>query len=199
MDTGYIESGRIRFRTTERKSFRFAQVEAEPLAGAIAIAAIKEGGSTIPVGSITRQGAVVSDKFSINAEPLRYMSVKLTLTPNDADTGAPVVNSFQIAALPAIKPQRLITLPLLCYDREKAISGQMYGGDGFAADRLAALQEIENEATLVTFQDFTLSQTGNLVTIERIRFVQTTSVSSSQGSPNGPGGILIVELKTAEE
>jgi hypothetical protein len=196
VDTGWIQSGRVRYRTTEKKFLRSLSVEIEPLNGNVNISLIREGGSTQDVGSLTRQGASRAEPFLIGGESLRYGSVKLTFTPTDDNLSAPVLNSYQLTAYPAVPPQRLITLPLLCFDKEQAHSGQWYGGLGFAADRLTALHLIEDQAELVTFQDFTLgSPSGQLVMIDRVRFVQT-SPSSSRTGVTGPGGILFLELRT---
>lgn len=196
VSTGYLQTGRIRYRTTELKAFKFLSVEIEPLAGNVQCDLILEGGTTLPVGNITAQGEVFSDIFSISVGTMRYASVKFTLTPNSAATGAPVVNSYLLKALPAVAPQRLMVLPLLCYDREQAISGQRYGGQGFARDRLSALQILEDLGDTVTYQDFSaIAGGGQTVTIESIKFVQTSPAPSSRSE--GAGGILVLQLRTA--
>ena len=198
VDSGFLETGRIRYRTTEPKMFRFLQIEIQPLEGTIAVELILEGGSTSSVATLNKQGRVGSEKYPITVEPMRYGSVRFTLLPTGDGTGTPILNSYQVSALPAVAPQRLITVPLLCYDKEKSRSGQWYGGEGFALDRLTALQTLESLAQTVTFQDFTLGDSGQIVTIERIRFVQTAPARSDATS-GGAGGILLLELRTAEE
>ena len=197
VDTGYLLTGRIRFRTTEYKQFKNLGVEIEPLNGAIAVDLIKEGGSTLPLGSITRQSDVFTDRFSIESDRMRYASLKFTLTPSANQLLAPVINSYQLRALPAVTPQRLITLPLLCYDKEEARSGTRYGGKGYATDRLTALQLLEDSAVTVLFQDFTLGGTsGRTVIIEAMRFTQTTPGPAFK--TGGAGGILLLQLRTVD-
>ena len=197
VSSGFLQTGRIRYRTTERKLFRFLSMEIQPLTGQIEADIILEGGSTSAVATLTKQGEVALDRYPINIEPARYVSVKFTLQPQGT-TATPTLNSYQVDAYPCVAPQRLITVPLLCFDREKAKSGQWYGGEGFAIDRLSAIQELEKQATTVAFQDFTMGDTGQLVTIERIRFVQTSPGPTRGALSAGAGGILLLELRTAE-
>lgn len=197
--SGYLQTGRIRYRTTEPKMYRFLQVEIQPLAGTMTGELILEGGSTAPVITITKQGEVSPEKVPINLDPMRFASVKFTLFATGAGTGTPILNSYQLDAFPAVGPQRIINVPLLCYDKEKSRSGQWYGGASFALDRLVALQTLEKLAQVVTFQDFTLGDTGQIVTIERIRFVQSSPGPTRADNAGGAGGILLLELRTAEE
>lgn len=197
VDSGFLTTGRIRYRTTELKMFRFLQMSIQPLAGTIAADLILEGESTAAIATLNEQGEVAQDKFAINVDPLRYASVKFTLFPDGAGTASPVLNSYQVDSYPAVAPQRLITVPLLCFDKEKSRSGQWYGGSGFALDRLTAIRTLESLAQTVTFQDFTMGDFGQIVTIERIRFVQSSPGTLREAS--GVGGILLLELRTAEE
>jgi hypothetical protein len=194
VDYGYLQSGRIRFRTTESKSFRFFSLGIEPLNGNIAISIVKSDSSTLPLGSITTQGNIFTDQFFYDSDPMEFASVKLELTPTSAKTAAPVVNSFLVRALPAVRPQRLITLPLLCFDMEEARSGQRYGGQDYASDRLNAMLLLEDGAEVLTFQDFVGGVGTHQVVIEGMRFTQTSPPTGT----NGTGGILLVELRTVD-
>jgi hypothetical protein len=128
---------------------------------------------------------------------MRYASVRLTMTCGASNLTTPTVNSYQLKALPAVPPQRMLTLPLLCYDKESARSGQKYGGDHYSAERLLALQLIEDMADTVLYQDFTGPDgAGRLVTIESLRFIQTAPASAYRDASTGAGGILIAQLRT---
>lgn len=193
VSSGWIQTSRIRYRTTEPKAFKYVDFDIEPLAGTIAVDLIREGGTTFPLGTLDKQGEIMTDPLGIDAAPMRYASLKLSLTKS-AGGASPVVASFLVRALPAVKPQRLITLPLLCFDREQAKTGQRYGNDGYALDRVMALQTLEDQATSLVYQDFTIpGSPGRVVTIESLRFVQT-----SPPAKEGPGGILIAQLRTVD-
>jgi hypothetical protein len=192
---GFIETSRIRFRTTEKKIYRFLDLDIEPLAGAIQAEAIIEGGSTLQIGSMTNEGEILSGPMPINSDPMRYLSLRFDLVRSTEDLNtAPNIHSYQLNALPAVAPQRLITLPLLCYDDEQARSGQRYGRDGYSLDRLTALQLLEDDALPLVYQDFTTgNDTGQIVVIEGIRFVQMTPANPDNGNH---GGILYLQLRT---
>lgn len=195
--SGYFQSGRIRYRTTEPKSYKFLNIEAEPLAGSIQCDLILEGGSTMALGSFTAAGELPSDPMTIQSAPLRYASVKLTLTRSSSDVSqGPVLTSYLLRALPATPPQRLYTLPLLCFDKETSRSGQVYQGVGFARSRIKDLHALENLAESVIFQDFSEAGEGHLVTIESVRYVQTSPPRTDRS--DAAGGILILKLRSAD-
>lgn len=194
VDSGFLQSGRIRYRTTEKKSFKFLALELEPLQGTVVADVILEGGTTQTLGSVTKQNDVFNDQFAINLYPMRYVSLKFTLNSTDDNSGSPVLNSYLLKAMPSLAPQRMITLPLMCYDFERSKSGQEYGGYGFSLDRLTALQILEDAADTVSYQDFSSSDgSGVQVLIDAMKYVQ-----SSPGDPGtkNNGGILQVQLRT---
>lgn len=195
VSTGWLQSSRIRFRTTELKNYKFLNVEIEPLSGSISLDLILEGGSSLPLGSITAQGDVYDDAFGISVAPMKYASIKISLA-QDAAGENPTFLSYLLRALPAARPQRLITLPLICQDKERSRSGQVYGGQGYAHTRLKALQLLEDAAETLIYQDFSdPNAEGVMVTIESVRFVQTAPPTPHR--VEGNGGILILELRTA--
>lgn len=191
VDSGFIQSGRIRYRMTELKQFRFITLGIEPLQGNIAVTLVRDDGSDAILGSITQQGEIFRDAFEYRGDSMEFASLKLTMVPDNDGTAAPVVTSTLIRALPAVQPQRLISLPLMCFDRERAASGQHYGADGFSRDRFEALKLLEDQGELVTYQDFS-GGTGNFrVIVEGLKYVQT-----SPARAKNPGGIIYLELRT---
>lgn len=198
VSTGYLQTGRIRYHTTEPKLFKYLNVEIAPLQGNIQIELINDSNTTVQVGSITLPNEIFTDKFAINTiDPLRFASLKFTLTPPGTPTATPVIYSYLMRALPSVQPQRLITLPLLCWDQETGHTGQRYGGLGYAMDRLTALQILENAADTLVFQDFSgANTTGQIVTIESLQYVQTSPPRPDRS--NNSGGIIILKLRTAE-
>lgn len=109
-----------------------------------------------------------------------------------------MIHSYSVKALPAVKPQRLIQLPLTCFDFEAWQSGQFDGRDGWGRDRLAALQSIEDAGDLVNFQDFGQEgMTCRLVKIEKVSFSQASppDLTSAGG---GFGGYITLILRTMD-
>lgn len=195
-ESGYVETSRIRFRTTEPKAYKYVDLDVEPLTGNISVEAVLEGGSTLPLGSMTQQGEIATDSMSWAGDPMRYASLRIEMTRDEEGTAGPTLYSYLIRALPAVAPQHLITLPLLCYDQEQARSGQRYGKDGYSNDRLTALILLERGAQTLVFQDFTTGLgIGMMVVIESLKFIQTTPRDSSNGNA---GGILYLQLRTVD-
>ena len=181
--SGYLKTGRVRFRTTDRKIFRYLEIETQPLQGAIQMFGFTETGSQFDIATFNLPGEVSSGAYAINSMlgPQRQVALKFTLArdPSDSTLG-PELNSYLLRAVPAVRPQRLYTLPLLCFDFEQGVSGQRYGHDSFAEDRLHALQELEDLGDVLTFQDFRKRQvTGEQVVIDSLRFVQTSAARLS--------------------
>lgn len=192
VSTGWLQSGRIRYRTTEKKVFKFLALEIEPLQGTLQAQLVLEGGSTSDLGSLTNQNDIFDGQFGINLEPMRYASIRLTLNSTGDGQGSPVLNSYLLKAMPSIAPQRMITLPLLCYDREQSLTGQEYGGVGYAADRIQALQLIEDAGDTVSYQDFSSgSSEGTQVLVESIKVEQF-----SPPRDGSVGGIVTLQLRT---
>jgi hypothetical protein len=194
VDTGYITSGRIRFRTTEPKSYVFFGLEIEPLQGSVAVQIVKDDGSLDSIGTVTIQGATFTDLFQYSGAPMKFASVKITLAPTADKLNTPVINSHLVKALPAVKPQRLIIMSLLCFDKEQSRSGQRYGGPDFAADRLAALLQLEDEAVPITYQDFVGGVGNHQVVIESLRYTETAPPTGHDGT----GGVIEIELRTVD-
>ena len=196
VETGWVETSRIRFRTTEPKAFKYLDLDIEPLEGSIQFDAVFEGGSLYPLGSVTAQGELATEVYGWNMTPMRYASLRFTLARTADTLSGPTLHSFLIRALPAPKPQHLITLPLLCFDSEQARSGHRYGKEGYSADRLTALMLLESGANTLIFQDFTTGVgVGLLVVIESLKFIQTIPRDSDAGNT---GGILYLQLRTVD-
>jgi len=194
--SGWLQTSRIRFRTTEPKAFKYVDVDIKPLQGSLTISGILEGGSTAPLGNLTVQGEVSREPLGWHSAPMRYGSLKLDLVRHTDNITGPTIYSYLIRALPAVAPQHLITLPLLCFDQEQARSGQRYGSEGYSNDRLTAIILLERAAQTLVFQDFTTGlDVGIQVTIEAIRFVQTVPKDTTTGNA---GGILYLQLRTVD-
>lgn len=196
--SGYLQTGRIRYHMTEPKLFRFLSVEIAPLQGAIQVDLINDANTTVPVGNITLQNDIFIDRFALNTVgTLKYASLKFTLTAPGSPTASPIVYSYLVKALPAVAPQRLITLPLLCYDTETAKSGQVYGALGYAQDRVDAMELLESYGDTVVYQNFAgVGTSGQICIIESVKFVQSSPPSSDLSGNNG--GILVLQLRTAD-
>lgn len=196
--TGYIESGRIRYRTDEPKAYRYIDVSAAPLAGSLAVTLITDTSTErqVLVHNTPGLGRLPSAEFPIDLGTQRFIAVRLTFNRAAGLTTGPLVQGVLVKAVPAVRPQRLITIPLACFDREKWSTGQEDGYDGFARDRYLALRDVEDAGGVCAFQDFTFEPpTSEAVVIEEMKFVRVTQPDMEKFN-SSYGGILLLTLRT---
>lgn len=197
---GWMQSGRIRFRTEEPKLFQFVDVSAAPLQGVVSLDVLNEADSGKRIGQWTKpgMGALPTAQVPADTGPLRFMSLKLTLTRAGDGINGPEIHGWQVKALPAGKPQRIYQLPLKCFDRETWSTGaeDPYGYLGYAKERYYALRAAEDVGGVVMLRDYRFeSPQGELCKIEELKFIQTSSgnPSKQQGVFEG---VLVVTLRT---
>jgi hypothetical protein len=196
--SGYVQTGRIRFRTDEFKTYHFIDCTAEPLNGSIVLDALNDADSLANVLTWSDQGkALPSAQFPATFGVQRFVSLKLTLGRSGTDsTKGPKILGVRVRALPAARPQRIYTLPLLCYDQEQWSTGQFEGYNGFARDRYLSVRAAEDAGGIVLLVDYNFpTPAAELCRIEGIKFVQLQQPDSNQVD-GGLGGILVVTLRT---
>jgi hypothetical protein len=111
--------------------------------------------------------------------------------PTDATTG-PVVNGWQLKAMPGSPRQRIIEVPLLNFDFETTQQGAPVGTEGRAYGRLAAFEQLALRGDAVSFQD--LAGGGStLVVIDDFKFEQKAAPGLNDTTT---GGVLYVQLRT---
>lgn len=190
--SGYLDSGAIRFATTEPKQFHYARLRTkiEPGHGSVNLSVITRTGERISIITVSDSGAENDDiRISYPTTPQEYLSFRLTLEAGPQ--GSPVVESLAVKAVPLpARRQRLLEVPLFCSDREQDRFGQTYHGHGYS--RLAALEELEAKAGVVRYRDTTTGEALTVV-IEEIRFDRTTPPKKNNGNF---GGILTLVLRT---
>ena len=199
MESGYFQTGRVRFNTQEPKMFRFFSTRAPaPLYGDIDVDVIDQsGGVTRYITYNSTHPPDVGDiPLSAIFTPMVYISLRFTLHRNtvDASQGA-VMNGWQIKALPAPIRQRIFTMTLLCFDHEMDRTGQTSGYDGYSIERIQKIEQIAQRGNAITLQDL-YNDTAAQVVIEQMQFVQL--------APPGPnsatyGGYLTLRMKTVSD
>lgn len=194
-ETGVLYTGRVRFNTLEPKIFKFLSVRTETLLGSVSASVIDPGGGDTSIITISEGSGLSIDNVIMTApgEPAEWVQIKLTLTRSatDATQGA-TVTGWQLKAMPGGVRQRLITKPLLCFDREEDRFGNWIGQEGRTAARLAAFEQLFQAGDSVTYQDLATKQSC-LVVIDDYRFKQTSPPGPNKA---GAGGVLWVELRT---
>jgi len=187
---GQLSSGFIRFGTTEKKQ---AVSVLSRLSGDVS------GGVTF---RLTAQDGTFRDYSNFTAGETTDWSVSGQLLPSSSfnatiimsrgtTTTTPVLEEWQLRALPAPQRSRTITIPLLCFPRETDSLGNVNVTDAF--DRLKVLELLESYGGAVLFQDFTTGE-------ERIVVVRATEFKQMGPSSfaDGFGGVVTVQLQTVD-
>lgn len=188
--SGYIETSFHRFGTLEPKKFHTVQVRTAGEGGTITISKVTPEGSvvslyTMPVGEGQASITLRAD------EPLDRLALRFTLeAPSPGDN--PKLVSYQLRALPAPVRQRMIRVPLALHDVERRGTTRASGRSGGAWERLRALETLEAQSSVVTFQDFRTGESGQCY-IEQVAHEGDTP-PGRQG--DGFGGTVFVTLRT---
>lgn len=194
VQSGYIDTGFIRYNTLEKKHFKLVKVRvANPLNGAVGVSTITKDGNVNSIITLPTDAVADQDLSTNLLNPQEQLAFRFTLYRNDSDAtlGAEVIG-FQTKALPANKRNRTILVPLMCYDFEQDRNGIMVGYDGRAWNRLANLETIESNGDTVIFQDFTNGEQVEGL-IEKVTFDR---MSPPDRRFQGFGGIIYVTIRT---
>jgi hypothetical protein len=198
ISSGYIQTGQIRYFTLEDKHFELVKLrQTLPMQGTLTLTVVNSDESAVDIITVDNAFDFTQDITGMDTQdvyPKESLGLRFTLT---AGTGQLVgnedsFNGYQLKALPAVRRQRMITLPLLCYDFEGDRYNMTTGFEGRAAERISALENIESGGDVVNLQDFTNNETVRGV-IESLTFVRMTP---PERRFKGFGGMLICQFRT---
>lgn len=187
----WLRTSRIRFGTTEPKLFRKLRLRAT-LPGPTHAVITAEGNTvTQTVFDVT---GVVGDPGEIGLieNPQEWMCLYMQLL----NSGTAELRSWQVKALPSGLRQRIITLPLACYDAELDRNSVEFGRNGYGAERLDILEHYDDAADELVLEEFRASgKVTRRVLIEKISYRQ------SLRPPNDAsvvGGEILLSLRTVD-
>lgn len=170
--SGYLTTGRIRFNTTEDKYFKYVKERADYRNGGYVVVGTTSSDIVTASAEYGNRDITISER-----EAVEYKQFKFTLLRNDTDaTAGPVLNSYQVKAIPATRRQRLIQYFVYMFDRERDRDGNMIGYEGRAFERLITLEELEGFSNIVRVQDFRTGEVFDAM-IEQTQFTATTPPS----------------------
>jgi hypothetical protein len=203
--TGFIYTPKIRYNTLEPKHFKYVYLRHPNITdGAIdiygqnpnlqltAIAPGVAGSSTV--------GATTPYFISDFGNAQEWFQLKFILHRGTVSASySPTLSGYQLRALPGVSRQVLIEIPLLCLDHETDRNGVLTGYDGFAWERLNAIEDLTASGNIVLLQDLNYG-TANLVIVDDYTFEQQspelakTSSAGKQDS-NAHGGYIILKCR----
>jgi hypothetical protein len=205
LTTGWIETGYIRYNTLEPKNFKrvvgrgdfgIASSSDYPggvTKGSMSISTIDDKGNLYDV--VTYDNNVGTPEATITAPvgAQDAIALRFTLNRDATDTTlSPVFKGYQLKSVPASPRQRIIKIPLLCYDVDTDKYNATVGYEGYGYDKLAGLETIEANGDVITFQDFRTGETAQCL-VEELSFIN--KISPDKRLTNF-GGTIVLTIRT---
>lgn len=194
---GVITGGRIRYDTMENKAWKRVRVRTSDDTAGGDILVSKVGVTADEVITTLLEGSNTTADIDLAAaypDVTPDAAFKLTLYRNTTDaTTGPVVVGLAVKALPTPTRARILQIPLFLYDRETDKNGNMVGYEGYARERLNALETVEGAGETIVIQDFNAGGEPFEVVLEQITFTRSTPAARNY---SGFGGIVQVIART---
>jgi len=192
ISTGFIQTGRIRYATLEPKNYKRLIGKGEFTYGSMTLNTVDVSGSVYDILSYDSSVGAPEVTTAVPQGPLEFLQYRFDLNRDTNTTSSgPVFKGYQIKSLPASTRQRLVQLPLFCFDVEQDRFNNENGYQGRAFERIVDLETLEETGDEVTFQDFTTGEQFGCV-IEEISF---RKISPPDRRFSGFGGILNVVIR----
>lgn len=190
--SGYIKSGWIRWGTSEKKQPVSLNVKSDKTkAGTLGFTISDQEDQTINIGAIPL-GMGTEVAVSASLQPADHFEITFNFTRDATNTSSsPVLEEWQIRALPAPFRSRTFTIPLLCYEEERDANGVTRVSSPW--ERIQYLESIEQNGGAVLYQDFSSGE-ERICVIRAIQFEQMSPPSFA----NGFGGIVTIQLQTID-
>lgn len=191
-NTGWFTTGKIRYGTVEPKFFRYINVQCSTGQGDnITVYTIDKNGQEASL-AVLSEGLSNQDVFISNPSTKQeYMSFKFVFNNLTDDQDLPILEAYQIKAVPATRRQRIYQYPLSCYDSEMDRYSSIFGYTGRAMEYIQRIEGIEETGKFVSVTDYRTGEQYQGV-IEEVRF---TNESSPDKNSSGFGGLLLVTVR----
>jgi len=193
MTDGYLQTGYIRYNTLEPKNFKRLLGRGDFSKGSMTLETVDAEGTEYDIVSYDSSVDPVEVTTSQPAGAQEYIAYKFILFRDGTDnTKGPIFKGYQAKATIATPRQRVIRFPVYCFDVETDKYNVMVGYEGRARDRIDALETIEEDGDIVTWQDLTTGESRQ-VAIEQITFTRMTPPDRGF---TGYGGMLTITVRT---
>jgi hypothetical protein len=193
VSSGFLQTGFIRYNTLEPKNFKRLIGRGEFTFGSMSLNTVASDGTVFDVVSYDSSVPPVEVTTSQPAGAQEFIAYKFVLTKDGTDgTKGPTFKGYQAKATFATPRQRIIRFPVYCFDVETDRYNVMIGYEGRAIDRINALEAIEENGDIVTWQDLTTGESRQ-VAIEQITFTRMTPPDRGF---TGYGGMLTMTVRT---
>ena len=192
VSAGWLQTGRIRFDTQEKKAFDFLRINRD--SSGIAVSPREEHDNawgTLNAVTLLRTDGLSTEHEGVADRTARYNEVRYTFILTKGATAGAAFTGYQVRARPSNVVSRTIRLPLLCFPREKTRDG--LDVERGTWKRIRALELMEKRGGYVRLQNLNTGE-DELATFESIQFITTHTQQSRQDQAN-PGGMLLVTLR----
>ncbi len=196
--SGYIQTGQIRYFTLEDKHFELLKLRMLPnMLGQLETSVVGPDQTIIRLMLTDNTFDYTQDITAIDTldtSPQQSMALKFKLFPlagqqvNTED----VFVGYQLKAIPAVRRQRLVSMPLMNFDYEQDKNNMPAGYEGQAATRLNNMEVLESDGDVITIQDFTTGEEVRGI----IESQQFTRMTPPDRAFSGAGGMLYVTIRT---
>jgi hypothetical protein len=202
--SGFMYTPKIRYNTLEPKHFKYVFLRHQNItSGSIDVLGQNPNMAltNIAVGITGSSVAGSQTPFFISdlGNAQEWIQFKFVIHAGSTYTNSPILNGYQLRSLPGVSRQVLIEIPLLCFDKETDRGGVLHGYDGYAWQRVNAVEQLTASGNIVLLQDLNYG-VNNLVIVDDYRFEQQspelakTSSAGNQDS-NAHGGYIILQCR----
>ena len=200
VDAGWVQTGRIRLGTMEKKAWRDLRLLGQsPLLGEIAgYASVTNTGDpstwdliiTATSDNPDSQGSLAG--AAPVAAPDLHVAIKITPSGDNATSSALI--GYQVRAVPSPRRNELIQVPVLMFDWETSKTGVKYGQVGGAWLRYQDLKNMEILGNPVLYKDYTTGESVSAY-IEQVAYTRNTPPSNGLNR-SGNGGVCTILMRT---
>ena len=191
--SGSITTGNIRYGTLEPKNFKRLLGRGDFSKGSMTLETVDK--DNVEYDHISYDSSVPSIEVGTSspATAQEYVAYKFILYRDATTTSlGPIFKGYQAKATIATPRQRVIQFPIYCYDLETDRYNSMIGYEGKAFEKILALEGIEEQGDVLTWQDLTTGESRQAV-IEQISFSRMTPPDKRF---SGFGGVINVTIRT---
>ena len=191
VESGYIQTGYIRYNTLEPKIFKLLFPRFISTNGSLSLQSIDSAGNTYNIGTYAQGATITESGIPYPASAQEYLGFKFTFNRSSTNILlGPTFNGYQIKSLVATPRQRLIQYPVFCYDHESDKFGVEVGYEGFAFSRMQQIETVENLGDTIVVQDFRTGESF-IGLIEEMDFINRTPTDKRF---SGFGGTLLITI-----
>ena len=193
LSSGYLVTGNIRYGTLEPKNYKRLIARGDYTYGSMTLETVDKNGSEYDHISYDSSVPPIEVTTSQPASAQEYVAYKFILY-RDATTSSlgPTFKGYQAKATIATPRQRVMKFPVYCFDTESDRYNAQIGYQGRALDKLLALENVEENGDVLTWQDLTTGESRQVV-IEQLSFTRMTPPDKRF---DGFGGVIEITIRT---